>query len=378
MGIRADAQCAEAFGEGLAVEGHERHRRIRVCEVAIQIGVQRTGDMRSRVQRRAERGHGTAGAIGMSALGRRVENPHVLIVDVLGEPGGVDEERVGRHRFGNPSELSCPATAEQPRSYAAKTHSTAFRSLDLGVSITGDLTLDTAVGLGAHTDCVIHVIPVRTLDIVRSRRPRTPSTYSKSEPGIRFNALEPGFTATDMTASAGMTGGPARRGKCANRRATRDDRTRRADRKRCRTRTGYSPPGEPGFEHCAAGLRWDMVFQRDVAPGIHRLEHAYTNQYLVEVDDRLVIVDAGLPRSYGPLVEAIHHLGHDVDVVSALIITHGHFDHVAPRDAWPSIGGSQYTSIVTTRGSPPTPTVTRIRTPPVSASRCATRRPGSY
>jgi len=71
-----------------------------------------------------------------------------------------------------------------------------------------------------------------------------------------------------------------------------------------------------------------MVFQRDVAPGIHRLEHAYTNQYLVEDVDRLVIVDAGLPRSYGPLVDAIHHLGHDVDAVSALIVTHGHFDHV--------------------------------------------------
>lgn len=71
-----------------------------------------------------------------------------------------------------------------------------------------------------------------------------------------------------------------------------------------------------------------MVFQRDVAPGIHRLEHAYTNQYLVEDGDRLVLVDAGLPRSYGPLVDAIHHLGRDVDAVSALIITHGHFDHV--------------------------------------------------
>ncbi|WP_232715368.1 SDR family NAD(P)-dependent oxidoreductase [Gordonia metallireducens] len=31
--------------------------------------------------------------------------------------------------------------------------------------------------------------------------------YSKAEPAIKFNAVEPGFTATDMTASTGMTGG---------------------------------------------------------------------------------------------------------------------------------------------------------------------------
>ncbi|MCR8897511.1 MBL fold metallo-hydrolase [Gordonia sp. GONU] len=117
-----------------------------------------------------------------------------------------------------------------------------------------------------------------------------------------------------------------------------------------------------------------MVFQRDVAPGIHRLEHAYTNQYLVEVDDRLVIVDAGLPRSYGPLVEAIHHLGHDVDAVSALIITHGHFDHVGTArrlakqwripvhihrdDAWLAAHPYRYAHENTTRGGVP------LRNPP--------------
>ena len=31
--------------------------------------------------------------------------------------------------------------------------------------------------------------------------------YAKAEPGIKFNALEPGFTDTDMTAALGMSGG---------------------------------------------------------------------------------------------------------------------------------------------------------------------------
>jgi glyoxylase-like metal-dependent hydrolase (beta-lactamase superfamily II) len=71
-----------------------------------------------------------------------------------------------------------------------------------------------------------------------------------------------------------------------------------------------------------------MTLHRDVVPGIHRLEYAHTNQYLVENGDRLVLIDAGLPRSYPALVSAIRELGRDTDAVSDLIITHGHFDHV--------------------------------------------------
>ena len=38
-----------------------------------------------------------------------------------------------------------------------------------------------------------------------------------------------------------------------------------------------------------------MTFHRDVVPGIHWLEYAYTNQYLIEDQDRLILVDCGLP-----------------------------------------------------------------------------------
>ncbi len=71
-----------------------------------------------------------------------------------------------------------------------------------------------------------------------------------------------------------------------------------------------------------------MTFHRDVVPGIHWLEYAYTNQYLIEDQDRLILVDCGLPRSYEPLVKAIRELGRDTDAVTDLIITHCHFDHV--------------------------------------------------
>ena len=68
--------------------------------------------------------------------------------------------------------------------------------------------------------------------------------------------------------------------------------------------------------------------ERDVGPGIHRVEDAYTNWYLVEDDGGLTIVDAGVPTSWGSLHSALSKLGRDPGEIEALVLTHAHFDHV--------------------------------------------------
>jgi glyoxylase-like metal-dependent hydrolase (beta-lactamase superfamily II) len=70
------------------------------------------------------------------------------------------------------------------------------------------------------------------------------------------------------------------------------------------------------------------VLQRDVAPGIHRIEDSYVNWYLVESEGRFTIVDAGVPTSWLSLQEALGQLGTAPDRVDALVLTHAHFDHI--------------------------------------------------
>jgi glyoxylase-like metal-dependent hydrolase (beta-lactamase superfamily II) len=70
------------------------------------------------------------------------------------------------------------------------------------------------------------------------------------------------------------------------------------------------------------------MLQVDAAPGIHRIEDDNTNWYLVEADDGVTIVDAGVPRSWQALHDALARVGRVAGEVRALVLTHAHFDHV--------------------------------------------------
>jgi glyoxylase-like metal-dependent hydrolase (beta-lactamase superfamily II) len=72
------------------------------------------------------------------------------------------------------------------------------------------------------------------------------------------------------------------------------------------------------------------VLERNVADRIHRIEDAYTNWYLVEDGARggLTVVDTGLPRSWNSLQSALRELGRSAGDIEALVLTHGHFDHM--------------------------------------------------
>lgn len=74
------------------------------------------------------------------------------------------------------------------------------------------------------------------------------------------------------------------------------------------------------------------MIRTDIAPGIHLLEHARTNMYLVEDDDGVLLVDTGLPRSRDLLAVALSRIGKSVQDLTAIVLTHGHFDHVGTAE----------------------------------------------
>jgi glyoxylase-like metal-dependent hydrolase (beta-lactamase superfamily II) len=70
------------------------------------------------------------------------------------------------------------------------------------------------------------------------------------------------------------------------------------------------------------------MLQANVADGVHRIEDAYTNWYLIEDGGRLTVVDAGVPASWESLQAALKALSRTPADVDAVVLTHGHFDHV--------------------------------------------------
>jgi glyoxylase-like metal-dependent hydrolase (beta-lactamase superfamily II) len=71
-----------------------------------------------------------------------------------------------------------------------------------------------------------------------------------------------------------------------------------------------------------------MELELNAAPGIHRVEDANTNWYLIEDGERLTVVDAGVPRSWASFLAALSELGRETSDVAALVLTHAHFDHL--------------------------------------------------
>jgi glyoxylase-like metal-dependent hydrolase (beta-lactamase superfamily II) len=67
---------------------------------------------------------------------------------------------------------------------------------------------------------------------------------------------------------------------------------------------------------------------RDEAPGVHRVTDAFTNWYLIEGEGGISVVDCGVPGSWDSFLAALDTLGRRPDDVRAVVLTHGHFDHV--------------------------------------------------
>lgn len=67
---------------------------------------------------------------------------------------------------------------------------------------------------------------------------------------------------------------------------------------------------------------------RELGPGVHRLGDDIVNSYLVVEGTDVTIVDAGVSGYWGSLWAALSDIGRKVEDVRAVILTHGHSDHI--------------------------------------------------
>ncbi len=71
---------------------------------------------------------------------------------------------------------------------------------------------------------------------------------------------------------------------------------------------------------------------QQVAPGVHRVADGIVNWYLIGDETGLVLVDTGWPRSWPKVQQAVRELGRSLQDVRAVLLTHGHGDHLGAAE----------------------------------------------
>lgn len=72
----------------------------------------------------------------------------------------------------------------------------------------------------------------------------------------------------------------------------------------------------------------EQRIELDVVPGVHLIVHGHTNCYVVQDDTGVTLIDAGYPSTRRLVEECLTTIGTSPEDVRALLITHGHFDHL--------------------------------------------------
>ena len=66
----------------------------------------------------------------------------------------------------------------------------------------------------------------------------------------------------------------------------------------------------------------------ELAPGLHRIGNDIVAAYLVDTDEGITIIDAGMPGHWADLQAELATLGRPLSDIRGLVLTHGDSDHI--------------------------------------------------
>ncbi len=69
-----------------------------------------------------------------------------------------------------------------------------------------------------------------------------------------------------------------------------------------------------------------------IAAGIHQLSKG-VNSFIIDGDEGVVLVDTGLPKRHGAILDGLTTIGRKSQDIAAIVITHGHADHTGGAGA---------------------------------------------
>ena len=92
-------------------------------------------------------------------------------------------------------------------------------------------------------------------------------------------------------------------------------------------RSNADPPSA-AFRSCSGWPTGSAASDVQLAPSLHRLGNGLVNTYLVEEAGQVTIIDAGVSGYRKDLPGELAAMGRTIEDVRAIVLTHGHSDHI--------------------------------------------------
>jgi glyoxylase-like metal-dependent hydrolase (beta-lactamase superfamily II) len=81
-----------------------------------------------------------------------------------------------------------------------------------------------------------------------------------------------------------------------------------------------------------------------IATGVYQVSRG-VNAFVVDGDEGVTLIDTGLPGRHGAIVEGLSDIGRSAKDITAILVTHGHFDHTGgAASLWSASDAAVYAS----------------------------------